>query len=207
MHCVNPVFFALLFFHLSKAFPCGLDPTSRLTACRCRQRMGPPGTSHCVLNCIFNEKNVHKTTFVPTCPCQPQPLLVLTTNIFPEHQGQGDKPGNTKWRYKSPHFSLWPSKMGAAAGIYLQHSGFVHESSFAGRCSRLCWVSVLPEHTCLSTGWLVMQGHLQLSHHQWSTLCQLSVVGAGGDVLEIAICETLEEGERFSAGFPMDHFF
>lgn len=30
---------------------------------------------------------------------------------------------------------------------------------------------------------------------------------AGGDVLEIAICETLKEGEHFSAGFPMDHIF
>lgn len=41
-----------------------------------------------------------------TCPCQPQSLLVLSTNIFPEHQGQGDKPGNTTWRCKSLFHSL-----------------------------------------------------------------------------------------------------
>lgn len=56
VHCVSPVFFALLFFHLSKAFPCGPDPANRLTVCRCRHGMGPAGTSHCVLNCIFNEE-------------------------------------------------------------------------------------------------------------------------------------------------------
>lgn len=52
-----------------------------------------------------------------------------------------------------------------------------------------------------------MQGHLQLLRHQWPTLCQLSAASAGGDALEIAICETLEESEHFSAGFPMDHIF
>lgn len=80
----------------------------------------------------------NKTTSGVTCPCKAQSLLVLSTVIFPEHQGQGDKPGNAKWRCKSLYFTRWPSKMGAAARIYLLHSGFSHESSFSGQHSRLC---------------------------------------------------------------------
>lgn len=41
--------------------------------------------------------------------------------------------------------------MGAAAGIYLQHSGFVHESRFAGWCSRLCLGLTAP--------WTHLSGH------------------------------------------------
>lgn len=38
-------------------------------------------------------------------------------------------------------------------------------------------------------------------------LFKLSVADAGGGVLEIAIHEMVEESERFSTGFPMNHIY
>lgn len=68
--CFHPVFF-VLFVHPSKCFPCGLEPMSRLTACRCKHMMGPTSTSHCVLNCIFSEKQTTRQPLSPRAPVSP----------------------------------------------------------------------------------------------------------------------------------------
>lgn len=69
--CFDLVFFVLLFSHPSKCFPCGLDPTSRLTACRCKHLMGPTSTSHWVLSCICNEKQTTRQALRPPAPASP----------------------------------------------------------------------------------------------------------------------------------------
>lgn len=94
--------------------------------------------------------------------------------------------------------------MGAAAGIYLQPSGSVHESSFAGQCSRLCLglTAHLSEHR--------LAPHARPPAALAPPVIHVVPIVSGhtgGDVLEIAICGTLQEGERFSAGFPMDQIF
>lgn len=183
-----------LSFHCSKCFPYGLNPTTCLISHRCNLWWDPPAHLT-VYETVLSMKNKLQgtTIYLPL----PAPVFV---NARCKHLSRTPRSEwqTRKYQIKAQVLTLLPLTSEDATGNELKQFDLIHESGFA-RC--LMWqlgsaagfsrVSLLREHSCLSTGWLVTKGHLQCLHHQWSMLCKLSVAGTGGSVLEVAIHETL----------------